>query len=158
MGTAHYGSPRWHAEKAAREAEAKRPKSNTSWSKPRTNIISGLNCLRGALASGHNAKLERRWNHECEFPIRIDDTLPWKDQVTKEFKKKVWVVVLYYNHKKYKVPFFVHVLNVLAWPLKFVPEKSVLKMDTYKCVTYRIGDVINGFAVEFHIPKKFSFK
>ena len=157
MGTAHYGSKRWHAEKAAREAEAARPKSNTNWSKPRTNIISGLNCLRGALASGENARLERRWNKDCAYPIRVNPNLPWDNQVSKVFKKKVWVVVLYYNHKKYRVPVFVHVLNVLAYPLKFVPKRSVLKMDEYRCVTYRIGDVINGISVEFHLPKKFAF-
>jgi len=158
MGTAHYGSPRWKREQAAREAEAKRPRSNTNWSKPRTNLISGLNCLRGALASGNNCKLERRWNDECAYPIREDDTLPWKDQVSKKFKKKVWVVVTYYNHKTYKIPFFVHVLNVLAWPLKFVPERSVLRMPEYTNYTYRIGDVVNGYAIEFQVPKKFSFK
>ena len=157
MGTAHQGSPRWKAEKAAREAEAARPKSNTSWSHPRTNIISGLNCLRTALASGHNAKLERHWNQTCDYPIRVNPNAPWKDQISKEFKKKVWVVVLYYNHKKYRVPFLVHVLNVLAWPLKFVPKRSVLKMDKYKIITYRIGGIQNGYSLEFGVPKKFSF-
>jgi len=157
MGTAHQGSPRWKAEQAAREAEAKRPRATTNWSHPRTNIFSGLNCLRTALASGNNAKLERHWNQTCDYPIRVNDKLPWKDQVSKEFKRKVWVVVTYYNHKKYRVPVFVHVLNILAYPLKFVPERNVLKMDTYKCVTYRVGDVTNGFAIEFHIPKKFNF-
>ena len=157
MGTAHHGSPRWHREKAAREAEAARPKSSTSWSRPRTNIIAGMNCLRGALAHGSNAKLEKRWNAECDYPIKVNPNVPYKEQVVKVFKKKVWVVVLYYNHKKYKAPFFTHVLNVLAYPLKFIPERSVLKMDEYKCVTYRVGDVIHGIAIEFHLPKKFAF-
>jgi hypothetical protein len=87
----------------------------------------------------------------------VNPNLPYKEQVTKEFKKKVWVVVLYYNHKKYRVPFFVHVLNVLAYPLRFVPERSVLQMEEYRCVTYRVGDVVNGIAIEFHLPKKFAF-
>lgn len=158
MRAPNYGSPRWHAEKAAREAEAKRPKCNTSWSHPRTNIISGLNCLRAALASGHNAKLERHWNQTCDYPIRVNPNAPWKDQISKEFKRKVWVVVLYYNHKKYRVPFLIHVLNVLAYPLKFVPKRSVLKMDKYKIITYRIGGIQNGYSLEFGVPKKFSFK
>ena len=157
MGTAHYGSPRWKREDAARKAEAARPKSNTNWSHGRTNIIAGMNCLRGALAHGNNAKLEKRWNDECAYPIKVNPNVPYKEQVVKVFKKKVWVVVLYYNHKKYKAPFFTHVLNVLAYPLKFIPERSVLKIDEYKCVTYRVGDVIHGFAIEFHLPKKFAF-
>ena len=157
MRAPSYGTPRYYAEKAAREAEAAIPKSNTNWSKPRTNIIAGMNCLRGALAHGSNAKLERRWNAECAYPIRVNPNLPYKEQVTKVFKKKVWVVVLYYNHKKYKAPFFTHVLNVLAYPLKFVPERSTLKMPEYTVVTYRVGDVVNGIAIEFHLPKKFAF-
>ena len=76
----------------------------------------------------------------------------------KKFKHKVWVVVLYYNYPKIKTLFLVHVLNVLAYPLKYIPTKSVLRMPEYKCVTYRIGDVTNGFAIEFYIPKKFGFK
>ncbi len=52
----------------------------------------------------------------------------------------------------------VHILNVLAYPLKFIPEMSVLKMDDYKNITFRLGGITNGFAVEFQIPKKFSFK
>jgi hypothetical protein len=157
MRAPNYKSKRWYAEKAAREAEAARPKSNTSWSKPRTNIIAGLNCLRGALAHGNNAKLEKHWNQTCDYPIKLNPDAPYKEQVVKVFKKTVWVVVLYYNHKKYRVPFFVHVLNVLAYPLKFVPERSVLKMPEYTNYTYRIGDVTHGIAIEFQIPKKFAF-
>ncbi len=78
--------------------------------------------------------------------------------VAKEFKRRVWVVVLLKdNENTPRTPVLVHVLNVLAVPLKFVPQRSVLKMDDYKCVTYRIGSVVNGFSVEFNIPKKFSF-
>lgn len=75
---------------------------------------------------------------------------------TKKFKRKLWVVT-FTNDKPY-VPFFIKVLNVILYPLKFIPKKSVLKMNNYKRVTYRIGDVTNGFSIEFHIPKKFSFK
>jgi hypothetical protein len=140
------------------EAERLKPSSNTNWSSPKTNFLAGINLLRGALASGQNAKLERRWNEECAYPIRVNPKAPWKEQVSKKFKHKVWVVVLYHNHPTYKAPFLVHVLNVLAYPLKFVPQKSVLQMDEYKLVSYRVGSVINGWQVEFHIPKKFSFK
>lgn len=117
-----------------------------------------MNSLRGALASGENARLERRWNEECEYPIRINPNAPWKEQITKKFKHKVWVVVLYYNHKKFKAPILVHVLNFLAYPLKFIPKKSVMVMKEYKLIWYRIGSVTNGYTVEFHIPNKFSFK
>jgi hypothetical protein len=140
------------------EEERLRPKSNTNWSSPTTNIFKGLNLLRRALNSGENAKLERRKNEECAYPIRINPNLPWRDQVSKVFKHKVWVVVLYYNYPKVKVPFMVHVLNVLAYPLKFVPERSVLRMPEYTNYSFRIGAVVHGFCVEFQIPKKFSFK
>lgn len=77
---------------------------------------------------------------------------------TKKFKRKLWVVeLLKDNEPKAKVPFLLKVLNTLAYPLKYVPQKSVLDMDEYKNITYRIGGITNGFAVEFQIPKKFSF-
>lgn len=147
--------PIWLAEQ---EAERLRPKSNTNWSTATTNIFKGLNLLRRALNSGENAKLELRKNEECAYPIRVNPKAPWKDQITKKFKHKVWVVVLYYNYPKVKVPIAVHVLNVLAYPLKFVPERSVLRMPEYTIYGFRIGSVVNGFEMEFHIPKKFSFK
>ena len=78
----------------------------------------------------------------------------------KRFKRKLWVVQLltpFVNEPKPRTPFMVHVLNVLAYPFKFIPKKSVLRMKEYKCVTFRVGDVTNGFSLEFHIPKKFSF-
>jgi hypothetical protein len=143
---------------AAQEQERLRPKSNTNWSSPSTNILRGMLSLRSALASGHNAKLEKRWNSECECPIRINPNAPWDKQITKEFKHRVWVVVLYYNHPRYRAPLMVKALNVLLYPLKYWPEKSVLRMPEYKCVTFRVGSVVNGFSVEFQIPKKFSFK
>jgi hypothetical protein len=73
------------------------------------------------------------------------------------FKRKLWVVELLGDEPKPKVPVLVHVLNVLAYPLKFVPKRRVLRMDDYRCVTYSIGSVVNGFSVEFTIPKRFSF-
>lgn len=78
----------------------------------------------------------------------------------KKFKRKLWVVELLDkdDDEKVKIPFMVHVLNIILYPLKFIPEMSVLKMDEYKNVTFRLGGITNGFAIEFHIPKKFSFK
>jgi len=147
--------PIWLAEQ---EAERLRPKTSTNWSAPTTNIFAGLNLLRRALNSGENAKLERRKNEECADPIRVNPNLPWKEQVTKKFKHKVWVVVLYYNYPKFKAPIAVHVLNFLAYPLKFIPTRDVLRMPDYTLYTFRVGAVTHGFNVQFHIPKKFSFK
>jgi len=80
----------------------------------------------------------------------------------KKFKHKLWVVQLLddkdNNDVKVKIPTIVKVLNFLMFPLKYIPRKSVLRMPEYKCVTFRIGGVTNGFAVEFQIPKKFKFK
>jgi len=158
MRRPNYGSARWKLQEEMRAEEAARPKESTNWSSPKTNFLAGLNLLRSALASGHNAKLERRWNESCAYPIRENPKAPWREQVSKKFKHKVWVVVLYYNHPTYKAPLLVHVLNVLAYPLKFIPTRSVLQMDEYRLVSYRVGSVVNGWQVEFHIPKKFSFK
>ena len=49
-------------------------------------------------------------------------------------------------------------IKIVITPLKFIPERRVMIMDNYKWITYRIGDVTNGITVEFHIPKKFSFR
>lgn len=76
----------------------------------------------------------------------------------KKFKRKLWVVELLDSDKKIKVPFMVHVLNIILYPIKFIPTRSVLKMNEYKNVTFRLGGVTNGYVIQFHIPKKFSFK
>jgi hypothetical protein len=77
---------------------------------------------------------------------------------TPKLKKKVWVVaILDEDAPKVKIPFLVHVINVLLYPLKYIPRKDILRMDNYRNVTFRIGDITNGFSIEFQIPKKFSF-
>lgn len=77
----------------------------------------------------------------------------------KDIKRKLWVVeILESTDSKPNIPFMVKVLNVLLYPLKFIPERSVLEMDSYKIVSFRIGSVINGIKIEFQLPKKFSFK
>jgi hypothetical protein len=76
----------------------------------------------------------------------------------KYFKRKLWVVVLLGdNSPKVSIPWYIRVLNAIMYPLKYIPKRSVLRMPDYKCVTYRVGAVVNGFSVEFHIPKKFGF-
>jgi hypothetical protein len=77
------------------------------------------------------------------------------DKRTKEkFNHKLWVVA---DSAEHKIPFIIRVLNVLVYPLKFIPQKSVLRMDEYVLYTFRIGGVINGYSLQFQIPKKFSF-
>lgn len=85
---------------------------------------------------------------------------PW---AIKEFKRKLWVVELLEDDEpKAKIPVALKIMNVVLAPIyfimKYIPRKSVLKMDEYKCVTYRIGAITSGIAIEFHIPKKFSFE
>jgi hypothetical protein len=77
---------------------------------------------------------------------------------TKKFKRKLWVVATVDKKEKVKIPVMVHVLNVLLYPAKFIPRKSVLRMPEYTNYTFRVGGVTNGYSVEFQIPKKFSFK
>jgi hypothetical protein len=80
----------------------------------------------------------------------------------KRLKRKLWVVELLKDSEpKARIPWYHKlppvILRALVYPLKFVPRRSVLRMPEYKVVTYRVGDVINGFSVEFHVPKKFGF-
>ena len=76
----------------------------------------------------------------------------------KTFKNKLWVVELLDKDTEVKVPLMVKILNVILYPLKYIPKKSVLRMPEYKVVTFRVGDVIHGFSIDFQVPKKFSFK
>ena len=81
----------------------------------------------------------------------------------KKFRRNVWVVELISTDEpKARLPWMlktvITILNAILFPLKFIPSKSVLRMDNYKCITFRIGSVVNGLSVEFQIPKKFSFK
>lgn len=245
---------------------------NTNYSSPKTNIFSALITLRSALNSGYNARLIKRRNEDCAYPIKlknkfiesdfkkyefsnaylstrkeiqertdlsdfekylslnyhtcygtpeaietfynngllsadnfksygrghlvkINDLVKFhKDKgdweyaehfshydvnkpdiihfydffrlkkehdkwTVKNFKHKLWVVELLNEYEpKAKIPFIVHVLNVLAYPLKFIPKRKVLKMKEYISYTFRIGSVFNGYSIEFQIPKKFSFK
>lgn len=75
----------------------------------------------------------------------------------KNFKRKLWVVELK-SDEELKVPVLIKIMNVLAYPLKYIPIRSVLHMNEYKTISFTIGSVINGFSIEFQIPKKFSFK
>lgn len=78
----------------------------------------------------------------------------------KKFKRKLWVVALIKADDKVKthVPMALKIINVILFPLKYIPKRSTLKMKEYRQVTYRIGSVINGFTISIQIPKKFSFK
>lgn len=82
-----------------------------------------------------------------------------KSNKPKHFKRKVWAVALLNdNDVKPNTPILIHVINVIMYPLKFIPNKSVLRMPDYTLYTFRIGGVVNGYNVQFQIPKKFSFK
>jgi len=73
-------------------------------------------------------------------------------------KHKVWVVeTLSKDEPKQKVPVLIPLLNWILYPLKFIPTKSVLRMDEYTNYSFRIGSVTHGYEIEFQIPKKFSF-
>lgn len=77
----------------------------------------------------------------------------------KKFKRKLWVIdMLSKDQPTPRTPLLVYILNVLAFPLKYVPQKSVLRMPEYTNYTFRVGNVTSGYSIEFQIPKKFSFK
>lgn len=109
---------------------------NTDWTSPKTNIFSAINALRGCLASGHNARLIRLENENCSFPIRTRETRnkPYREQITKKFKHKLWVVeILYNNESKAIQPLFTKILMAiitwLTYLLKFIPKKLVLRFE-----------------------------
>lgn len=77
----------------------------------------------------------------------------------KKFKRKLWVVQLLGDkEKRTNTPYLVYVLNVILYPLKYIPTKSILRMKEYTNYRFRIGGVVNGFSIQIQIPKKFSFK
>jgi len=138
-------------------------KVHTNWSNPCTNFFAGLLKLRGALASRKDYVLIREWNEKCEFPIRVNPKLPWNDQVSKVYKHKLWVVASYgKDHDlakvENKVPFIIKVINVLAYPLRFIPEYSKFCMPEYTQYTWRLGDYSTGYSIQFQIPKKFKMR
>jgi hypothetical protein len=93
-------------------------------------------------------------NHFYDF-FRYKHGSQW---AIKKFKTRLWVVELLKDDQpKARVPWAVTVLNVISYPLKYVPRKSVLRMADYKVITYRVGSVVNGLSIEFHVPKKFGF-
>lgn len=77
----------------------------------------------------------------------------------KKFKHKLWVIETIEDEKKpAKIPVWVKIINTILYPIKYIPQKSVLRMSNYTNYTFSIGSVTNGFSIEFQIPKKFSFK
>ena len=78
----------------------------------------------------------------------------------KKFRRKLWTVVLYHGMDARSMPKMRPWMRLLGWiqaPLKYIPQKSVLRMDNYRVVTFRVGDVTNGISIDIHIPKRFGF-
>lgn len=80
----------------------------------------------------------------------------------KKFKKKLWVVEIHKDKIKLNMPTYQKVLikifNAILHPLKYIPRKSILKMEDYTNYNFSVGGITNGFSIQFQIPKKFSFK
>jgi hypothetical protein len=84
----------------------------------------------------------------------------------------------HFNHKLYAIemldkdmpvsdvkaltPWYIRALmamiTMIIIPLRYIPEKSVMRMPESTYYTLRIGSVFNGYSIEIQIPKKFSFK
>lgn len=94
---------------------------------------------------------ERSWYDTIRLKRNVDRYM------VKHFKHKVWVVELVDKSETVKVPFMLKIMNVIYAPLKYIPKHSVLQMKEYSVHTFRVGGVVNGYSVEIHIPKKFSF-
>ena len=86
-----------------------------------------------------------------------------QQRMLKQFKHKLWVVQMLDKDTEQPalslgIKIVMTIITWLVYPLKYVPQKSVLRMPEYTNYDFRIGDVIHGFKVEFQIPKKFSFR
>ena len=98
--------------------------------------------------------------HFFDFYRRIDGIY----SIPKKFKHKLWVIETIGKpnftkdvKEEIKYPLYVKIIIILQYPLRFIPKKSVLRMKEYKVITYAIGGVTNGYSIDIHIPKKFSF-
>ena len=149
---------------------------NTHWSTPKTNLFAAINSLRKALISGQNAVLIKMRNEDCKYPIiqKHDDNTKtyWYDHFVsksnnqftpKQYKHKLWVVQLLKtnepkpnNSKSFNS--IIKIINLLSYPLMYIPKKTTLQMPTYKLITFRLGSLTNGYKIEFQLPKKFNLK
>lgn len=253
--------------------------NNTNWSTPKTNFFAAIEDLHAALSSGHNARLIRMRNEDCNYPIKksddpkkfdfrnysfsmgypatynkvlntgkenveltlnyvscygtpeaiekyyktgvvtsgniqgmgtnhlvkVDDMIKYlQQQPAKDIwahgratslyaqyrdpdtrdesfmfdfftpaKKSTWNIVKFKNElwvvelldgiedeivQPIGIRISLAIMNYLLFPTKFIPKKDVLKMKDYKVITFRVGSVTNGWSIQFHVPKKFSFK
>jgi hypothetical protein len=110
----------------------------------------------------------KEWAHysDQEDARHFYDTFRLKnrqERIAKVFNHKLWAVEMLAEDASipengWLINTLMVLIKIIITPLKFIPERRVMIMDNYKWITYRIGDVTNGYTVEFHIPKKFSFR
>lgn len=118
-------------------------------------------------------KKDQKYAKEWEHYSTEEDTRHFYDtfrlkcaqyRTPRQFKHKLWAVEMLNNNTEEVIrqPRAITVLMVLikiiVYPTKFIPSKQVLDMGQYKWVNFRVGDVTNGYSIDIHIPKKFSFK
>ena len=131
----------------------------------RSHLVLALDFVKMLVASG---KTERANMYKRQYLIEgYDDVVHMYNfyryqhgsmNAPRVYTKKLWVVALLDDKDKMpKIPFMVHVLNTVLYPLKYIPKRSVLQMPEYRRVTYRVGSIIHGYSIEFCIPKKFAF-
>ena len=103
-----------------------------------------------------------------------EDSVHFYDRFT--LKSAQYRTPKHFNHKLYAVemldkdlpdvktlsPWYIRILmaiiSIVVIPLKFIPEKSILRMPEYILYRFRIGSVTNVYSVEFQIPKKFQMR
>ena len=112
------------------------------------------------------AKLWEHYSDE-EDARHFYDTFRLKSaqyRTARTFKSKLWAIEML-DQKSEEVisqPKLINALmlliKIIVYPLKYIPSKSVLVMGDYKIVNFRVGAVTNGYSIDIHIPKKFSFR
>ena len=59
---------------------------------------------------------------------------------------------------KWFIRALIAIITIVTTPLKYIPQKSILRMPEYTNYSFRVGSVVHGYRIEFQIPKKFNFK
>jgi hypothetical protein len=86
-----------------------------------------------------------------------------QQRTVKIFKHKLWAVEMLGKDspaisQPRAISALLLLIKIIVYPAKFIPSRRVLDMGNYKVITYRVGDVTNGYSIDIHKPKKFSFR
>ena len=134
---------------------------NYNWCQATTSYLTILKHFISCSQSGRKCWIEKVENASLKskggYPIFAPESKNLSYDKKVAINRNVYVVV--WNDETPKKNFLIHSLTLISNILKYIPKKSYcLDMKTYKVIRYRVGSVENGYSLDIHIPKKFSFK